>query len=181
MAKRLQAMRVPNYENGFKVTLHEDSLRLPYEWKQPQAVFVNSMSDLFHEDVPFEFIEKVFNVMNDANWHTYQVLTKRSNRLLELDIALPWASNIWMGVTVESIEYINRIVDLQNSIAQVKFLSLEPLLGPLPNLDLQKIDWVITGGESGPGARPIEKEWVEDIRDQCIKTAFHFSLNNGVE
>lgn len=182
MALRLKAMGQPNYVNGFKLTLHEHALQLPLTWKQPQTIFVNSMSDLFHEEVPLEFIEKIFEVMRQASWHTFQVLTKRSQRLVELDSQLNWPKNVWMGVTVESQSYDFRIDDLRQSHAQVKFLSLEPLLGPISHLNLSNINWVITGGESGPGARPIEQDWVTDIRDQCIasKVPFFFKQWGGV-
>jgi protein gp37 len=169
MAHRLQAMGQHNYVNGFRVTTHEDSLDLPLRWKSSQVVFVNSMGDLFHQEIPILFIYKVFSVMNRANWHRYQVLTKRSGRLLQLDSELNWAENIWMGVTVESAEQLHRVDALRKTRAKTKFLSLEPLLGPLPNLDLRGIDWVIVGGESGPGARPIQEDWVIEIRNQCLK------------
>ncbi|MDD5369412.1 MAG: phage Gp37/Gp68 family protein [Anaerolineaceae bacterium] len=174
MAMRLKAMGQHNYSNGFKLTLHDHVLQLPLTWKQPQVIFVNSMSDLFHEEVPLEFIEKIFNVMKEASWHTFQILTKRSSRLVEVDSQLDWPKNVWMGVTVESQVYDFRIDDLRQSHAQVKFLSLEPLLGPITNLNLSDIKWVITGGESGPGARPIEQKWVIDIRDQCITSSIPF-------
>ena len=168
MALRLQAMRQPNYANGFDLTLHENALELPLKWKKPQTIFVNSMSDLFHKDVPVEFIAKTFDVMRRANWHVFQVLTKRSGRLLELSPMLPWAPHIWMGVSVETLQYAPRIDHLRQTGAMVKFLSLEPLLGPLPGLNLEGIDWVIVGGESGPGARPMDPAWVLEIRDQCL-------------
>lgn len=182
MALRLKAMGHPNYIDGFKVSIHENTLHLPLIWKQPQTIFVNSMSDLFHEDIPQEFIFNVFNIMILASWHTFQVLTKRPKRLLELDPQIHWPDNVWMGVTVESQDYCCRIDDLRQSHAKYKFLSLEPLLGPLPNIDIKGIDWVIVGGESGPRARPIEKKWVIDIRDQCIatKTPFFFKQWGGV-
>jgi protein gp37 len=181
MAIRLKAMGQENYKNGFKPTIHEHVLELPYKWKKSQTIFVNSMSDLFHRDIPTDFILKTFTVMEKANWHRFQVLTKRSTRLRELSHKLHWTPNIWMGVTVENKEYISRIDDLRHSGANVKFLSLEPLLGPLSNLNLEGIDWVIVGGESGPGARPMKKSWVTDIRDQCIKTgtAFFFKQWGG--
>ena len=157
MAKRLQAMGQPNYRNGFKLTLHEHALEIPLKWKQPQMIFVNSMSDLFHEEVPSEFIQKVFDTMTRASWHTFQVLTKRSSRLFELDKELIWRTNIWMGVSVENMDYTFRIDHLRQTHAKTKFLSLEPLLGPLTNLNLNGIHWVIVGGESGPGARPIQE------------------------
>ena len=168
MALRLRAMGQPNYANGFDLTLHENALELPLKWKKPQTIFVNSMSDLFHKDVPVEFISKTFDVMRRAEWHTFQVLTKRSERLLQLSPELPWKPHIWMGVSVETLEYTFRIDHLRQTGAKVKFLSLEPLLGPLPGLDLEGIDWAIVGGESGPGARPMDPEWVTEIRDQCV-------------
>jgi len=174
MALRLQAMGQPNYANGFKLTLHEHMLELPLTWKTPQMIFVNSMSDLFHEDVPLDFIRKVFDIMRRASWHTFQVLTKRSKRLSDLNSHIDWPANVWMGVSVENEDYTFRIDHLRQTDAHVKFLSLEPLLGPLPNLDLHGIDWVIVGGESGPRARPIKKEWVTDIRDQCLAASVPF-------
>jgi len=174
MALRLKAMGQPNYRNGFQVTLHEHALELPLSWKKPQMIFVNSMSDLFHQDVPIEFIQRVFDVMHQASWHTFQVLTKRSKRLRELDSKTNWSSNVWMGVSVENEKYALRIDDLRQTRACTRFLSLEPLLGPLPNLDLHGINWVIVGGESGPGARPIEEEWVIDIKNQCRKAHIPF-------
>ena len=182
MALRLQAMGHPNYVNGFKVTVHEHMLALPLRWKKPQMIFVNSMSDLFHEDVPLEFIQKVFDVMRRASWHIFQVLTKRSQRLLELNPEIDWPPNVWMGVSVENQDYIFRIEHLRQTNAHLKFLSLEPLLGPLPSLDLRGIDWVIVGGESGPGARPLEEEWVIDIKDQCrvANIPFFFKQWGGV-
>jgi protein gp37 len=167
-------MGQPNYVNGFGLTIHERALDLPSRWKTPQVIFVNSMSDLFHEEVPLNFIQKVFEVMNQTNRHRYQVLTKRSKNLVELNKELDWTENIWMGVSVESEKYKSRIDDLRKTGAKVKFLSLEPLLGPLPKLDLTDIDWVIVGGESGPGARPLEEEWVTDIRDQCQNAGIPF-------
>jgi protein gp37 len=174
LALRLQAMGNPSYKNGFSVSLHEDMLELPFRWKKPQAIFVNSMSDLFHEDIPVEFIERIFNTMRQAKWHRFQILTKRAERMLELSPQLPWARNIWMGVTVESSNHVSRIENLKKTGASVKFLSLEPLLGPLPNLQLNGIDWVIVGGESGPRARPIYEEWVIDIKNQCQKQEVPF-------
>lgn len=183
MAKRLKAMGQPNYANGFALTLHEHALELPLRWKAPQVIFVNSMSDLFHKSVPLDFVLKVFDVMNRADWHTYQVLTKRSDQLREVSARLPWSPHIWMGVSVETEQYQARIDDLRETGAIVKFLSLEPLLGPLPNLDLKGIDWVIVGGESGPGARPMDPDWVRDIRNQCRKTGvpFFFKQWGGVQ
>ena len=169
MAKRLHAMGQPNYRDGFKVSLHPQALELPLKWRTPQTIFVNSMSDLFHKDVPEEFIRRVFDVMVLARWHRFQILTKRSERLLQLSPSLPWSCNIWMGVSVESKDYYSRIRDLRATGAFIKFLSCEPLLGPLPRLPLKGIDWVIAGGESGPHARPMEPSWPEGIRDQCVK------------
>ena len=153
MTWRLKAMGQPNYANGFKIALHEHALELPLQWKKPQTIFVNSMSDLFHKEVPLDFIKKVFAVMKKAHWHTFQILTKRSDRLIELNHHLEWTANIWMGVSVENDPCRNRVDDLRATDAYVKFLSLEPLLGPLPNLNLTEIDWVVVGGESGPGER----------------------------
>lgn len=174
MAARLQAMGQPNYKNGFELTLQPDMLELPLGWKKAKTIFVNSMSDLFHRDVPTEYIKRVFAVMRKAHWHTFQVLTKRADRLNELANELDWAPNVWMGVSVENDRYAGRIDMLRNVPAAVRFLSLEPLLGPLNNLDLQNIDWVIVGGESGPGARAITPEWVTSIRDQCNAASVPF-------
>lgn len=174
LAVRLHAMGQPNYVNGFELTMHEHALELPLRWKKPQTIFVNSMSDLFQEDVPIKFIQKVFDVMKGAHWHRYQILTKRSERLLELSSQLNWTSNIWMGVSVENEDYTFRIDHLRETGARIKFLSLEPLLGPLNNLNLEHIDWVIVGGESGPGARPMHKSWVIDILEQCQKAEVPF-------
>ena len=182
MALRLQAMGQPNYTNGFRLTLHPHVLEAPLGWKRPQMIFVNSMSDLFHRDVPTEFILRVFDIMNRACWHTFQLLTKRSDRLVELSPEICWPGNVWMGVSVESQEYRFRVDHLRQTGAQVKFLSLEPLLGPLPGLDLTGIHWVIVGGESGPGARPLQERWVLDIRDQCRESQvpFFFKQWGGV-
>lgn len=174
LALRLQAMGQPNYVNGFKLTLQERMLELPTKWKTPQVIFVNSMSDLFHRDVPTAYILRVFDVMRRAHWHRFQVLTKRSLRLSRLSKEIDWPANVWMGVSVESSDYKFRIDHLRETQALVKFLSLEPLLGPLPGLDMGGIDWVIVGGESGPGARPMRREWVLDIRDQCLKAGVPF-------
>ena len=174
MALRLQAMNQPHYVNGFKLTLHENALELPLQWKKPQVVFVNSMSDLFHKQVPLEFVKRVFSVMGQAKWHQFQILTKRSDRLLALSPELDWTYNIWMGVSVETQQYTYRIDHLRQTGAKIKFLSLEPLLGPLPSLNLAQIDWVIVGGESGPGARPLQREWVVDIQRQCQKARVPF-------
>lgn len=182
MAKRLQAMGQLNYTNGFQLTLHDHMLDRPLQWKKPQTIFVNSMSDLFHKDVPLDFILRVFETMRRAWWHQFQVLTKRSDRLLELSPQIDWPPNVWMGVSVENEDYAFRIDHLRETSARIKFLSLEPLLGPLRNLNLDRIDWVIVGGESGPGARPIAEEWVIDIRDQCLKAdvPFFFKQWGGV-
>lgn len=168
MARRLKAMGQPNYIDGFKVKTHEKVLSLPLRWKKPRTIFVNSMSDLFHEEVPVSFISKVFRVMEQAPQHIFQVLTKRSKNLQALSGCLPWPDNVWMGVTVENNKHQQRIEDLRNTSAKIKFISFEPLLGPITNIDLTNIDWVITGGESGPKARPVSSLWVEEIRDQCL-------------
>lgn len=174
MAIRLKAIGHPNYVNGFELTIHNHALELPLHWKKPQIIFVNSMSDLFHKDVPFDFIQKIFDVMRRAWWHQFQVLTKRSERLCELNSQIEWPKNVWMGVSVENSAYTFRIDHLRKTGARIKFLSLEPLLGPLPNLNLDGVDWVIVGGESGPGARPMAEEWVIDIRDQCLASNVPF-------
>lgn len=162
------------YRNGFRLTLHPDTLEEPLRWKQPQMIFVNSMSDLFHKDVPLEFIQNVFDVIRRAHWHNFQVLTKRAERLSELDSFLDWPENLWMGVSVENADYTFRIDHLRQTHAKIKFLSIEPLLGPIPNMNLTGIHWVIVGGESGPGARPLQREWVTDIRDQCLAARVPF-------
>jgi protein gp37 len=182
MSHRLQAMGQPNYANGFRLTLHEQALELPLRWKKPQTIFVNSMSDLFHKAVPVAFVQRAFDVMRRADWHQYQILTKRSDRLLELSPMLPWMPHMWMGVSVEDQRYTFRIDHLRKTAAKVKFLSLEPLLGPLHDLRLEGIDWVIAGGESGPGARRMDPEWVTGIRDQCVKSKvpFFFKQWGGV-
>ena len=174
MALRFQSMGQPNYVNGFKVTLHEQMLELPLKWKKPQMIFVNSMSDLFHEDVPADFIYRVFDIMQQAHWHTFQVLTKRAERLQELSPQLPWNDNIWMGVTVENEKYVSRIDNLRRTGAKIKFVSFEPLLSEITELDLTGIDWAIVGGESGPGARPMEEDWVHEIRQQCLENNVPF-------
>jgi protein gp37 len=181
MAERLHAMGQPNYRNGFTLTLQPHMLELPLRWKKPQTIFVNSMSDLFHDDVPSPYIFELFAVMRRAHWHRFQVLTKRSQRLAELSPQLEWSQNIWMGVSVESHNYCPRIDDLRSTQARVKFLSLEPLLGPLVNINLEGMDWVIVGGESGPGARPIDPAWVKDLRDQCrcARVPFFFKQWGG--
>jgi protein gp37 len=174
MAERLRAMGQQNYRNGFELTLQQHMLELPLRWKKPQRIFVNSMSDLFHDEVPTGYILRVFDVMRQANWHCFQVLTKRSHRLAELDQELDWPENVWMGVSVENHDYRGRIDELCKTKAALKFLSLEPLLGPLPNLDLCGIDWVIVGGESAPNARAIDPAWVVDLRDQCRSAGVPF-------
>jgi protein gp37 len=181
MAERLQAMGQPNYRNGFRLTLQPHMLDLPLKWKTPTRIFVNSMSDLFHDDVPLEYIQRVFNVMILARWHQFQVLTKRSERLSDVAPRLDWPVNVWMGVSVESVRHVDRIDALRCTSARIKFLSLEPLLGPLPDLKLHGIDWVIVGGESGPRARPVKAGWVFDIRDQCraAGVAFFFKQWGG--
>jgi protein gp37 len=166
MTRRLTAMGIEKYENGFKLTVHEDALDIPYSWKHQKIVFVNSMSDLFHKEVPISFIQKVFKVMNDTK-HVYQVLTKRADILLKYDAKLKWADNIWMGVSVENEQVVDRIDSLRKTSAKIKFLSCEPLLGPLKNLNLDGIDWVIVGGESGRKPRQMQEEWVIDIMNQC--------------
>lgn len=180
LAARLQAMGNPRYVNGFEPTLHEDLLELPLRWRQPRLVFVNSMSDLFHPKVPTAFIQAVFEVMATAERHTFQVLTKRPKRAAVLTDALPWSPNVWLGTSVEQQDYISRINDLRRTDAAVRFLSLEPLLGPL-ELDLDRIGWVIAGGESGPGARPVNVEWIRSIRDQCsaARVPFFFKQWGG--
>jgi protein gp37 len=182
MARRLQAMRQANYANGFELTLQPAMLELPLRWKKPRRIFVNSMSDLFHEAVPTEFIKRVFDVMSRAHWHEFQVLTKRASRLREVAPVLDWPEHVWMGVSVENHRFVHRIEDLRRTGAKVRFLSLEPLLGPLPRLNLKGIHWVIVGGESGPGARPMREEWVRDIRDQCAGSGvpFFFKQWGGV-
>lgn len=168
MALRLKAAGSPNYLNGFRVTPHPHALNIPLQWKRPRVIFVNSMSDLFHRDIPFDFISKIFDVMCQASHHRFQALTKRSRRLLQLNPKLSWPQNVWMGVTVESPDYTFRIDHLRQTAAAIKFVSFEPLLGPIPNINLEDIDWVIVGGESGPRARTMKAEWAIDIRDQCL-------------
>jgi protein gp37 len=174
MARRLRGMGQPNYINGFDLTVHPEVLEKPARIKKPSTIFVNSMSDTFHKDIPDEFIKLVFDVMKNISRHEYQVLTKRPDRLAKLAPELPWPENIWMGVTVESEKYVGRIEHLRTTPAKIRFLSLEPLLSPIPNLDLTGIDWVIAGGESGPGARPMNYEWVTSIRDQCVESGIPY-------
>lgn len=182
MAKRLRAMGVERYRDGFRVTLQEDLIEEPLRWRRPRRVFVNSMSDLFHEEVPLEFIRRVFGVMEECPQHTFQILTKRAERLEELGPELPWAPNVWMGVSVEDEGALSRVRHLARVPAHTRFLSCEPLLGPLPSLDLREIQWVIVGGESGPGARPMRKEWVEEILEKCRRSEvpFFFKQWGGV-
>lgn len=182
LAKRLKIMNNKRYRNGFTLTLHEDVIEQPLRWKTPRTIFVNSMSDLFHKNIPFEFIEKVFAVMKEAHWHTFQVLTKRSDRLKDLAPLLEWPRNVWMGVSVESQNYTFRINHLRSVPAAVRFLSCEPLLSQINDIDLEGIDWVIVGGESGPKARPMSPDWVTEIRDRCLesKVPFFFKQWGGV-
>ena len=181
MARRLKAMGVEKYKDGFKLALHEDTLFTPFTWKSPKIVFVNSMSDLFHKDIPLSFLKKIFKVMNDNPQHVFQVLTKRADILLKYHKKLNWTHNIWMGVSVENEKFIERIDLLRETNARTKFLSCEPLIGPLPNLNLEKIDWVIVGGESGRKPRPMEPDWVIDIQEQCEEkgVAFFFKQWGG--
>lgn len=184
MAKRLKAMGNPRYINEFAVTVHKDLLEVPLDIKQPKMIFVNSMSDLFHKDIPDDIIIKVFETMNKAHWHTFQVLTKRPERVLEMDQAglLKWSPNIWMGTTVENDKYVDRIDKLRETKANIKFLSCEPLLGSLKVISLEEINWVIVGGESGPKSREMKKEWVLELKDLCEKdgVAFFFKQWGGV-
>lgn len=183
MAKRLQGMNHPSYTNGFRLTLHERLLTLPLQWKKPRTIFVNSMSDLFHKDVPTEFILRVFETMCTASQHRFQVLTKRPERVAELSPVLPWPENVWLGTSVETATYFDRIASLRRRDAKIRFLSLEPLLGPLTGLDLEGVDWVIVGGESGPGARSMDAAWVTEIRDICLASdiPFFFKQWGGVQ
>jgi len=182
MANRLLAMGVEKYQNGFSVSIHPSSLGEPLEWRRPRLVFVNSMSDLFHQSVPEVFVRSVFETMNRASHHTFQVLTKRPGRAASLSNSLDWTPNIWLGTSIESDAVLGRLPLLKESGALTKFLSLEPLLSPLPNLDLSGIGWVIVGGESGPGARPMHADWVREIRDACVEAAvpFFFKQWGGV-
>ena len=182
MAIRLAGMKQPRYRNGFEIALQPDLVHLPLRWRQPRTVFVNSMSDLFHADVPESFIAEIFRTMADAHWHTFQILTKRADRLAELGPRLPWPLNVWMGVSVESPRYVDRIHRLRSVPAAVRFLSVEPLLARIPSLPLDGIDWVIVGGESGPGSRPMAGDWVREIRDRCVsqRVPFFFKQWGGV-
>ena len=183
MAHRLQAMGNPRYRAGFALTLHEDLIELPTTWKQPRRVFLNSMADLFHQDVPLAFIRRVFDTMRRCPQHQFQILTKRAERLVEVCAELEWSENLWMGVSVENAEYAYRSDLLRQVPAHIRFLSVEPLLGPIPVLPLAGIHWVIVGGESGPGARPMGQEWVAEIYEQCraAKVAFFFKQWGGVQ
>ncbi len=174
MAKRLKAMGQPNYEQGFQVTVHEKTLEFPLMWRKPQMVFVNSMSDIFHEKVPEGFIRRVFDVMRQASWHTFQVLTKRAERMHNLADEIDMPPNVWMGVTVEAKRYLNRLDHLKNIPSRVRFISFEPLIAPVGEINLSGIDWVIVGGESGPRARPMDKAWVVEILDQCLSAGVPF-------
>ncbi len=182
IALDLQKSGKSKYKNGFRPTCHPQLLREPFKWKQSKRVFVNSMSDLFHKDIPDDFIMRVFWTMSLAGQHQFYALTKRSDRLYEMRNELSWMDNIWMGVSVETSDYLYRIDHLRSTGAVIKFISIEPLLGPLPNMDLSDINWVIVGGESGPGARPMKEEWVINIRDQCIAAGvpFFFKQWGGV-
>ena len=182
MANRLRAMGNPRYANGFELTLHDDLLTLPLRWRKPQRVFVNSMSDLFHADVPLPFLEACFETMRRADRHQFQVLTKRPERAAALRDVLPWPANVWLGTSVESRDYYGRIAALTEVPAAVRFLSVEPLLGPVDDIPLDGIDWVIAGGESGPKARPMSADWVRTLRDRCVEdgVAFFFKQHGGV-
>ena len=182
MSRRLKAMGVEKYREGFAVRTHRSLLTQPLTWRKPRLVFVNSMSDLFHDEVPSDFIGDVFSVMNQASRHTFQILTKRPERVVELNGKLTWSRNIWLGTSIESLRWMDRAELLRATSARTKFLSLEPLLGPLSGLSLEGMDWVIVGGESGPGARPMEESWVCDIRDNCLanEVPFFFKQWGGV-
>ncbi len=182
MAKRLQGMGVEKYKNGFDITLHPNVLEEPLRWRKPRLIFVNSMSDLFHEKIPVKYILKVFDVMRRADQHVFQVLTKREKRLSQLAPKIDWPKNVWMGVTVESARFTSRIKHLRQTESAVKWLSMEPLLGPIPEVDLTGIDWVVVGGESGPGARPMDEAWVLRIQKLCRRdgAAFFFKQWGGV-
>lgn len=182
-AERWRAIPGHPYEQGFDLRLWPNRLDLPLRWRKPKLIFVNSMSDLFHEAVPLSFIYEVFRTMKRASWHTFQVLTKRSERMMDLSAMLQWPANVWMGVSIENADYIRRVDHLRMTPAAVRFLSLEPLLGPLGIIDLFRIDWVIVGGESGPGARPLETEWARGVRDQCLRSGvpFFFKQWGGVQ
>lgn len=182
MSKRLYSMGMEKYINGFELTIHPEVLNEPYSWHLPRTVFVNSMSDLFHEKIPFDFVLKVFKVMNENPQHTFQILTKRANVVHEYNQYLNWSENIWMGTTVEDQENVKRIDYLSGTDAYIKFLSLEPLIGEISDLNFEHINWVIAGGESGPGARPMKEEWVISIKDECLRqnVPFFFKQWGGV-
>ncbi len=182
MSKRLQAMGLPQYRNAFELALHEEVLGLPLRWKKPRTIFVNSMSDLFQDAIPLKFIQRVYTVMQEAPQHQFQVLTKRPELALEYADRLPWPDNVWLGTSVENAQYVHRVRTLQRIPAKIRFLSVEPLLGPIPRLPLSRIHWVIVGGESGPGARPMREEWVTQIRDRCRRydVPFFFKQWGGV-
>lgn len=174
MSQRLFYMGNIRYKNKFKPTIHHDLIKIPLTWKKPSVIFVNSMSDIFHEIIPTSVIHKIFKTMNDAHWHTFQILTKRSERLAELSQSLVWSDNIWMGVSVEDSDNLYRVNNLKKTSAHIKFLSMEPLIGPTKRLNLKGIDWVIVGGESGPGSRIVKKEWIIDIKKKCKKNKVPF-------
>ena len=174
LALRLKEMGNPRYRNGFRVTLHPDQIDLPLRWTKPKMIFVNSMSDLFHEAIPEDYIKRAFEVMEKANWHIFQILTKRAERLAKLAQNLPWPSHIWQGVSVENQLYTKRVLYLQKVPAAIRFLSVEPLLGPIANLPLDGIHWVIVGGESGPRHRPVKPEWIREIRKHCLVAGVSF-------
>ncbi|MBR6983250.1 MAG: phage Gp37/Gp68 family protein [Ruminococcus sp.] len=182
MAHRLKAMGNIRYENEFEVTIHEDLIDKPLHWKKPKRIFVNSMSDLFHKDIPDEVIIRIFQTMNKANWHTFQILTKRSDRLAALSKKINWTPNIWMGVSIENKETIFRAEHLKNTNAAIKFISAEPLLESIDDIDLNGIDWLIVGGESGPCCRPLSEEWVVELKNLARKTntAFFFKQWGGI-
>lgn len=181
MAKRLKAMGNPRYKNGFEPTVHNDLIDRPLSWKKPKMIFVNSMSDIFHESIPDDTILQIFNTMNKATWHTFQVLTKRADRLVELTDRITWSTNIWMGVSIENNKSINRCEQLKKCGANIKFISAEPLLESISEIDLTGIDWLIVGGESGAGCRQLKKEWVEELRNLAKQsgTAFFFKQWGG--
>ena len=182
LSKRLRLMGVDKYRDGFSISIHKSTLKDPLKWRKPRLVFVNSMSDLFHKSVPLAFIKSVFEVMNRASQHTFQVLTKRPSRVAKADAQLNWTPNIWLGTSIESERWLGRLTWLKQTSARTKFLSLEPLLGPLPDIQFEGIDWVIVGGESGPGARPMEADWVRELRDNCVQhgVPFFFKQWGGV-
>ena len=182
LSRRLLAMGSYRYRNGFKVTLHEDTVEIPRRWKAPRTIFVNSMSDLFHDSIPLEFIKRIFITMRECPQHTFQILTKRSARLRELSPCIKWPDNVWMGVSVEDECALQRVEDLKHVPANIRFLSCEPLIGPLPGLDLKDINWVIVGGESGPNSREMDPSWVQQIYDACrlANVPFFFKQWGGV-